>query len=270
MTSCNVDAQDKTEGGLLAGRVRYRQFASGHRSGLEPVLLAASVPARPGEQVLEAGTGAGATLLCLGQRVPGLRGVGVEIVKELADLANENFRINDLSSYSCTCADIEQAVFGAVFDHAMANPPWHGGTSTKSPDAQRALAHHADAKPLQLARWVAALTRCLKPRGSLTLILPSALFSEALSALRIQKYGAIQLLPLWPRPARPAKLVIIAARLGARGPDKVLPGLVLHDDGGISQAAQAILQDGKPTALAEQAEASHSRGRDRRSESGRT
>jgi hypothetical protein len=45
--------------------------------------------------------------------------------------------------------------------------------------------------------------------------------------------------------------VIIAARRGAGGPDKVLPGLVLHDGAGITEAAQAILRDGKPTALAE-------------------
>jgi tRNA1Val (adenine37-N6)-methyltransferase len=49
-----------TEGHLLGGRIRYRQPDTGFRSGLEPVLLAASVPARPGEHVLEAGTGAGA------------------------------------------------------------------------------------------------------------------------------------------------------------------------------------------------------------------
>jgi len=238
-----------TEGGLLDGKIRYRQFASGHRSGFEPVLLAASVPAKPGEHVLEAGTGAGAALLCLAKRVPGLTGVGVEMSQNLANLANENFTINGLGSYSCICADIEQAGFGAVFDHAMANPPWHGGASTTSPDLGRALAHHA--KRGLLARWVAGLTSCLKPRGSLTLILPAALYGEAAAALKLHRHGAIQLLPLWPREGKAAKLVLIAARLGARGPDQVLPGLVLHDSAGITAAAEAILRDGRPTALAE-------------------
>jgi tRNA1(Val) A37 N6-methylase TrmN6 len=49
--------KDSTAGTLLGGRVSYRQFAAGHRSGFEPVFLAAAVPAQAGERVLEAGTG---------------------------------------------------------------------------------------------------------------------------------------------------------------------------------------------------------------------
>ncbi|HLB98700.1 MAG TPA: SAM-dependent methyltransferase, partial [Acetobacteraceae bacterium] len=58
-----------TEGHLLGGRVRYAQPREGFRSGIEPVMLAAAVPARTGERVLEAGSGAGAALLCLAARV---------------------------------------------------------------------------------------------------------------------------------------------------------------------------------------------------------
>ncbi|MFT8614000.1 MAG: SAM-dependent methyltransferase, partial [Gluconobacter oxydans] len=42
-------ATAQEEGFLLGGRVRYDQFAKGYRPGLEPVLMAASLPARPGE-----------------------------------------------------------------------------------------------------------------------------------------------------------------------------------------------------------------------------
>ena len=48
---------DITHGHLLDGRVRYAQPAKGFRSGIEPVLLAASIPARAGQRVLEGGTG---------------------------------------------------------------------------------------------------------------------------------------------------------------------------------------------------------------------
>lgn len=231
-----------TEGGLLGGKIRYRQFVSGHRSGFEPVLLAASVKARPGERVLEAGCGAGAALLCLGYRIPGLSGLGMEIAPDLVALANENFRINQLSDISSLCWDVEQPGFEGVFDHIMANPPWHGGNSTQSPDPLRALAHHA--RPPLLANWVARLTDRLKPRGSLTLILPAAACSETSGHLCARGYGALTLFPLWPRADKPAKMLIIAARLGGSGPDRILPGLILHDQAGITPAAQAILRDG--------------------------
>ena len=52
-----------TEGTLLGGAIRYGQPKTGYRTGIEPIFLAAAVPAHAGNQVLEAGTGAGAGLL---------------------------------------------------------------------------------------------------------------------------------------------------------------------------------------------------------------
>lgn len=231
-----------TEGTLLGGRLKYQQFAAGHRSGFEPVLLAAAVPAKPGQRVLEAGTGAGAALLCLAARVPGVSGVGVEIDAALAALANENFKINGFSALSCICADVTAGLGAQTFEHVMANPPWHEGAGTKSPDKKRALAHHA--RDGLLAAWVAALAACLKPRGTMTLILPAAAFSQAAACLRARKFGDIILYPLWPRAGEAAKQVIMAARLGAKGQDRVLRGMVLHDQAGITAGADAMLRDG--------------------------
>ncbi len=237
-----------TEGGLLGGKIRYRQFDRGHRSGFEPVLLAASIPARPGDRVLEAGCGAGAALLCLGYRLDQVSGVGVEIEPDLAALANENFKINGLDGFSCSCAAVEKIDSAGCFGHVMANPPWHERASTQSADRLKALAHHA--RPALLANWVERLTVCLAPRGSLTLILPASALTEATAALRAHHLGGVTLFPLWPRAGRPAKLVILAASLNGRGPDRVLPGLILHDETGITEAAQAILRDGEAINLA--------------------
>jgi tRNA1(Val) A37 N6-methylase TrmN6 len=231
-----------TEGNLLGGKLRYRQFAAGHRSGFEPVLLAAAVPAKPGERVLEAGAGAGAALLCLGYRVPGIVGVGVEIDLALVELANKNFNINGLEDFYCVIGNAAKPALAQKFDHVMANPPWNDAASTNSPDAGRALAHHA--KDSLLEDWVKGLVPCLKPHGSITLILPAAALFGAVLYLRAQNCGAISLFPLWPRAGKAAKLVIISAVRGSKGPDRVLPGLVLHDESGITPEAQAVLREG--------------------------
>ena len=233
---------DTTEDMLLGGKIRYRQFAHGHRSGFEPVLLAASVPAKSGERVLEAGTGAGAGLLCLGHRVPGLAAIGLEISPELAELANGNFYVNGLTSFTCRCARVENVALDSVFDHAFANPPWHNAASSQSPDSNRALAHHV--RETALEDWISGLARALKPRGSLTLILPAARHVEAATLLRRYKFGALRLFPLWPRAAQPAKLVLIGARHGARGEDRVLSGLTLHESAGLTAQAEAVLRQG--------------------------
>src|SRR6516225_6201355 len=73
-----TDQGDLTHGHLLDGRVRYAQPRRGFRSGIEPVLLAAAIPAVPVSRILEGGSGAGAALLCLAARVAGVQGLGIE------------------------------------------------------------------------------------------------------------------------------------------------------------------------------------------------
>lgn len=236
-----------TEGTLLGGRLRYRQNAAGHRTGIEPVLLAATVPARPGERVIEAGTGAGAGLLCLGFRVPDIAGIGIERDPALAGLATVNFADNGFTRIGALAADIAHLPLGGGFDHAFANPPWHDPAGTASPDPGRRLAHRAPAG--LLAIWIGALTTALRPRGSITLILPAASLSDACASLREARCGACRILPLWPRAGRAAKLVIVQARKGARGPDALLPGLTLHGEGGYTDDAEAILRHGTPLML---------------------
>lgn len=231
-----------TEDRLLNGRLTYRQPATGHRSGFEPILLASRIPARPGDHVLDAGTGAGAALLCLATRCPGIHGIGAEIDGPTAQIAGQNFIINRLSGLSCIQADITALPFRAgLFHHVMANPPWFSAQSTPPPDSRRKLAHQAT--PALLPAWITAMLRVLRPRGSITLILPAAAIAPACAALTRQ-CGGITLLPLWPRAGQAAKMLLISARKNTKSPGIILPGLVLHDDLGITPAAQAILRDG--------------------------
>lgn len=231
------------QGSLLDGRVRYAQPTDGYRTGIEPVLLAASVPAQAGQLVLEAGTGAGAGLLCLAARVPGVSGFGVEIDPAMADLARQNIAANGIDSLAVVTADIGAWRHERVFDHAFSNPPWHGPADTPSPIARRRLATHAGAVPIE--GWIAAMHAVLRPGGSLTLIVPASQTVRAVLALRSAGLGRLTLFPLWPKPGRDAKLTLIRGYAARRGPDRVAAGLVLHDaDGRFSAEAQTRLREG--------------------------
>jgi len=232
---------DCTEGTLLDGRLRYAQPARGFRSGIEPVLLAAAVPARPGERVLEAGSGAGAALLCLATRVPGITGVGIEVDPALAALARRNAAANALPNLQFLAADILAAPEMALFHHACANPPYHQGGGTPSPDPARARAKIAP--PKLFANWIGAMAARLRARGTLTFILPAAAIPACLESLGPAGCGSVCLLPLWPRSDQPAKFLVLRAIKGGRGPFRLLPGLTLHDTaGGFTQAAEEILR----------------------------
>lgn len=237
-----------TDDTLLGGRVRLRQPEGGLRAGHDAVLLAAAVPAKRGERVLELGCGSGAAFLCLAARIPDLTIVAVEREPSLATLARENAALNGL-------ADRVTVIEGDVADpalrralprcaHGFANPPyWEGGSAP--PAALRRAATHEEAT---LADWAATLAT-VAHRGSATLVLPAARFADGLAALGAARFGSPALLPLWPRAGVAAKRVLVSARMGGKGPARVLPGLVLHDGAGATAEAEAILRDGGALAV---------------------
>lgn len=229
-----------TAGFLLGGKVSYSQPATGFRSGIEPVLLAASIPAKPGETVLEAGTGAGAALLCLAARVPGVSATGVELAPELAALAASNVTANGLNGVEIVNGDIETWSPAAQFDHAMANPPYHPGEAPISPDARRGTAKMGSDSLLE--SWIERLARSLRHRGTLTLIVPAGRVPLCMAAMAASGCACDVLFPLWPKQGRAAKLVLLRGHRNGRSPLRIAAGLLLHQpDGKYTDAAQALL-----------------------------
>jgi tRNA1(Val) A37 N6-methylase TrmN6 len=239
---------EQTSGHLLGGRVRYNQLRSGFRSGIEPVFLAAAVPAERGARVLEGGSGAGATLLCLSARVPALEGVGIEHDPALVALARQNAAANGWAELQFITADMALLPPLGAFDHACANPPYHEPTGTPSPEASRRSAKRAS--PTMMRIWAAALAQPLRAGGTLTFILPAALLHDAAAAFAAASCRPTAALPLWPKAGHPAKLLLLRGTKGSRAPFRLLPGLVLHiSDGRFTPEADAILRGGDALAL---------------------
>lgn len=254
MTAPAPDEEEITEDRLLGGRVLLRQpRRGGLRAGIDPVLLAAAVPARPGETVLEAGCGSGAGFLCLAARVPGVTVRAVERDPGLAALAAMNAEANGLGPdrAAVLAGDVRDRDLARALPrcaHAFANPPWWPG-GTPPPASRRRAATHEEAAAgaaSSLATWTGFLAAALAPGGSLTLVLPAALFDRGAAALAMAGCGGMRLFPLWPRAGRAAKRILLQGRLGHRGPARLEAGLVLHAGagGGFTPAAEAILRDG--------------------------
>lgn len=222
------DAADQTDDAFLGGRLQLLQPRNGYRAGVDPVFLAASIAAHPGERVLDLGCGAGAAALCLGVRVPGVGLTGVERQPEYADLARMNAFDNDIDMdvFTADLTDLPPEVKAESFDHVIMNPPYHlRGQSTTSDDPGREAALFEDTP---LADWISVATKRLKPRGFVTIVQKSERLPEILRAMD-ERLGSILVKPLAPREGRAASLVLVQARKGGRGVFRLASPLILHE-----------------------------------------
>jgi tRNA1(Val) A37 N6-methylase TrmN6 len=239
-----------TADGFLGGRLTVRQPREGFRSSVDAVLLAAAVPGKAGQSVLDIGCGAGVAALCLGARIPGVALAGIEIQPPYAELARRNGTANGIvfSVWTGDIARMPADLRTQVFDHVLMNPPYfRAGDGTASRDGGREAALRTGAA---MADWIGAGLKRLRPGGHLTLIQTIERLPEALAALPSHGAGGI-LLPILPRQGRSATRFILQVRKGGRSAFRLLAPFVLHageshlrDGDDYTPEARAILRDG--------------------------
>ncbi|MEO1363540.1 MAG: methyltransferase [Pseudomonadota bacterium] len=235
---------DLTHDAFLGGRLHLWQPRRGYRAGVDPVLLAASVPAKAGQSVLDLGCGAGAAALCLGARVPGLDLLGVERQADYAALAARN----GLDVVVADLSDLPDAVKQRSFDHVLANPPYFDRSAGhEAADTGREGALGLDTP---LLTWVDVAARRLRPKGYLHMINRVERVPDVLSAAQAQ-LGSLELWPICPRLGKAAELVILRARKDGRAPFRLHAPIILHagprherDGDDYTPEIQAVLRDG--------------------------
>ncbi|MCB1591230.1 MAG: methyltransferase [Alphaproteobacteria bacterium] len=228
---------------VLNRRVLLHQPANGFRTSLDSVMLAAACTVKSGQSVLDLGCGVGSAGLCVAARVPGIVLSGIDIQADHVALAEKNAALNGVAA-NFTCADIRNYE-GAPQDHVITNPPYaEAGKHMPSPSSSKALARGHIEEDLNVSDWVEAGLRNVKNGGSLTLIHMAGETHTIIQALG-KRFGAVEIIPLWPRAGVAAKRVILRAIRNRKTPSVIHPGLVLHEaDGAYTQAAERVLRDG--------------------------
>ena len=232
---------------VLGGSVTLHQPAQGYRVAIDPILLAAACPAGRGETVVDLGCGVGTAALCLARRVPDVRCIGVEVQPALAALADRNARENGIADrVSFLAGDILDRtlpIYARPADHVIVNPPYlKRGAATPSDNPVKALANiegEAD-----LAAWVAAAAKAVRPGGTITFIHRADRLPELLALLGA-RCGGLVIQPLHPKADAAAHRAIVAGRVDQRLPAILLPSLILHEaDGSFTPQVQRVLRDG--------------------------
>jgi tRNA1(Val) A37 N6-methylase TrmN6 len=238
-----------TDDAVLGGRLRLLQPARGHRAGHDAILLAAAAPMV--RHAIDLGAGVGTAGLALLARDAAARVTLVERDPALATLAHENAKRNGYSERTeVITADVAKVGRGrsatrASCDLVLANPPFNDPARLRtSPDAARRRAHVSQSGDLD--SWIAAAERLLAPSGKLVLIYRPEHIDWIVAAVT-GRFGAVEIIPIFPHASAAAIRIIVRAIKGRRTPPSLRPGLVLNEpDGRPSAAAESILRAATP------------------------
>jgi len=219
----SILADDLTRDDFLGGAVSLWQPRKGYRAGVDAVLLAAAVPAKPGQAVLELGCGVGTAALCLSSRVPGLQLTGVEVQEDYAELAQRN----GLAEVShADLRDLPSDLRQRQFHHVMMNPPYfdreHGHNAE---DQGRDIGRGGDTP---LSDWLDIGIKRTGPKGHLTLIQHISRLPEVLACLD-GRLGSVIIRPIAPRAGRDPNLFLLQGQQDGRAPFQLIRPLILHE-----------------------------------------
>ncbi|HEY1224559.1 MAG TPA: methyltransferase [Brevundimonas sp.] len=236
---------DVAENTVLGGRVRLVQPVRGYRAGMDAALLAATVEAKPGQRVIEAGCGAGGALLQIAARCDGAALTGLERDVDAAELARSNAALNGMSDRVEVVTGDVATGFRALglpeFDWAVSNPPFFDDEGAlRAPDAAKRGAWIADDG---LGAWASFLMKAVREGGRIVMIHRADRLADILSLLG-GKCGSFAIRPIQPFADEPAKRVLVQAIRTGKAPLRLLPPLVLHDRSGAKHTpeAEAILR----------------------------
>ncbi len=243
---------------FLGGKVVVEQPAKGrHRAGLDAVYLAAAVSSRIRGHVVDLGAGVGTAGFCVAARIPSVTVTLVDIDPLALALAARSLRLPQNAAFAgrvrILMADIcapgarrhGAGLTPGFADHVILNPPYYTGDRFRaSPSEARAAAHVLTGDGLE--PWIRTATDITREGGTLTAIFRADGLGEFLQALG-RRFGAIDVIPLRPRPEAAATRVLLRAVRANRAPLRLLPGFVLHEGTGsdFTAEARAVMRDGK-------------------------
>lgn len=229
---------------LFGGRLKILQKKAGYRFSIDSLLLAHFAHIRPGERVIDLGTGCGVIPLILIFRRKAEKVVAVEIQSSLADLARRNARLNRMASrirvWERDFREFKGPAWMARFDVVLANPPYRPiGAGRINPQAEKAQARHEIHCTLEDLLQVSF--RLLKGKGRLYMIYPVSRTADLFQGLRRIHLEPKAIQFIHSRLGAEARLLLLEAYKGGRSETHILPPFILYDEEGrYTEEARAL------------------------------
>jgi tRNA1Val (adenine37-N6)-methyltransferase len=230
---------------FLNGQLNIAQPGSGYRYSIDAVLLASLPRPKAGQSLLDLGTGCGIIPLILAFRNREVRITGVEVQRELVQLAAMNVMNNGLKDRVRIIHEdlrrLSQDIIGGPVDWIVSNPPYRRAVSGRvNPDTQRALARHEI--KVNLHQLISTVKRLLKTGGRFAIIYPSERMVDLFNEMRQAGLEPKWLQCVHSQAEDEAKLILVQAVMGGKAGLKIGRPLVVYgSDGNYSTAVQNMM-----------------------------
>ena len=217
---------------LQIGGLELIQNPSGFCFGVDAVFLSDFVKVKPGETVLDLGTGNGIIPILLSAKTGGKKFTGLEIQENTADMARRSVAYNHLEDrIEIVTGDIKEAaeIFKpAFFDVITTNPPYmlsqHG---LRNPDDAKAIARHEVLCTLD--DILRESMRLLQDKGRFYMIHRPFRLTEIMIKMNHYKIEPKPIQFIHPYIDKEPVLVLIEGVRGARSRVTVEPPIIIYD-----------------------------------------
>jgi len=242
-TSLELKGPDETLDTFYQGRILVLQKKKGYRFSVDSPLLAAFIQTKPGEELLELGTGNGIISLLLSLK-PFRQITALEIQDHLADLARRNVRLNNLEGRILIVqADLRAFSPGRKFDVIFSNPPyikWRGGQLSRS--EEKSIAKHE--LKCDISDIMGKTRELLKEDGRAYFIYPAKRENDFKSAMDISLLRLKTSRHVLPRENGLPNFFLAECRFSSRDVDVRPPFILYNRDGTYTEEARKIFAGG--------------------------
>lgn len=234
-----------TSDALFNGKLLVFQEKKGYRFSIDALLLAGLTKVKPRDRLVDLGTGCGVVLLVLAHQKLGRELVGLEIQRQLAELAQRNVQANGYSDlvkiHEIDYRRVAQYFKPDHFDLVVSNPPYRRiETGRINLHEQRALSRHE--LLASVADVFSAGKHLLRHGGRLAVIYPATRLAHLLGVAEENGFVPKELTVVHSKSSTRACLVHLECRKGGGEELRINPPFFIYETGGVySEGMERLL-----------------------------